>query len=500
MTLPAYTTNLKLAKPNFEDSPWHDDVNGNMDKIDSVVSAGIGISKLMGLWANATAYVVGDRTVDADGSIWEALVDHTSASTGDFLADRTLHPTYWEQINIGFIDFRGPWQPLTEYFVGDFVFNEVEHLAGLCIMGHTSSANQRNELSNWVLFFDLKDEILSTIANATAAATAASEAQVNKIEWKGQWTTGVVYELRDAVKQAGSSYICVIAHTAGVFATDLAATRWELLAQKGTDGAGAGDMPAAVYDPGGVEADAFAMDNMVEGSVTKIMTATERAKLAAIEAGAQVNPTAAATKIAYESNGNTNAFTDAEKSKLSTVNSSADQTNTITVGAAINTATTLATVAAEDQLAVFDASDSLMKKWGWTAFLAAIQTALSTVFSSVSHVHPFASITLTPTTAAGYGITNVSLVGHTHDDRYYTEGETNSLLAGRYPVTTGMELPIGTITYMRNANGFTLASGATTTAVGVNPNGSDYGNYGAWRNIGAHGVNPAEWGMFKRVG
>ena len=31
-----------------------------------------------------------------------------------------------------------------------------------------------------------------------------------------------------------------------------------------------------------------------------------------------------------------------------------------------------------------------------------------------------------PTTIAGYGITDASLKGHTHDDRYYTESEINS--------------------------------------------------------------------------
>jgi len=47
------------------------------------------------------------------------------------------------------------------------------------------------------------------------------------------------------------------------------------------------------------------------------MSATDKAKLDGIAAGAQVNPTASAIKTAYESNSNTNAFTDAEKTKLS---------------------------------------------------------------------------------------------------------------------------------------------------------------------------------------
>jgi len=104
------------------------------------------------------------------------------------------------------------------------------------------------------------------------------------------------------------------------------ATGWE--APEGT-----GDMLASVYDPTSITADAFSMDNMVEGATSKILTSTERSEIAAntlknsypsadasklssIEAGADVNPTAAEIKTEYESNANTNAFTDAEKTNL----------------------------------------------------------------------------------------------------------------------------------------------------------------------------------------
>jgi len=57
-------------------------------------------------------------------------------------------------------------------------------------------------------------------------------------------------------------------------------------------------------------------------------TDAEKSKLAGIEAGAQVNPTAAEIKTAYESNPDTNAYTDAEKSKLAGIEAGAtgDQT------------------------------------------------------------------------------------------------------------------------------------------------------------------------------
>ena len=68
---------------------------------------------------------------------------------------------------------------------------------------------------------------------------------------------------------------------------------------------------------------------------TNAFTDAEQTKLSGIEAGAQVNPTGAAIKTAYEGEANTNAFTDALQSKLNAIeaNATADQT-----GAEIKTA------------------------------------------------------------------------------------------------------------------------------------------------------------------
>jgi hypothetical protein len=74
-----------------------------------------------------------------------------------------------------------------------------------------------------------------------------------------------------------------------------------------TNIAGSGDMNASVYDPTTVAADAFAMDNMAEGSTTKILTATERSEIAAntLKTGittAQADEIAANTlKVTYPS-------------------------------------------------------------------------------------------------------------------------------------------------------------------------------------------------------
>lgn len=46
---------------------------------------------------------------------------------------------------------------------------------------------------------------------------------------RGNWLTGTAYVVKDIVTQAGAVYVCALAHTAGTFATDLAAGKWALL-------------------------------------------------------------------------------------------------------------------------------------------------------------------------------------------------------------------------------------------------------------------------------
>jgi len=56
--------------------------------------------------------------------------------------------------------------------------------------------------------------------------------------------------------------------------------RWNGSSWVPSVGSGSGDMLTSVYDPTNVSADAFSMDNMVEGADTKILTAAERSAIA----------------------------------------------------------------------------------------------------------------------------------------------------------------------------------------------------------------------------
>lgn len=55
---------------------------------------------------------------------------------------------------------------------------------------------------------------------------------------RGGWVTATAYALGDIVEQSGAVYLCVVAHTSGTFATDLAASKWGPITSAGTTAAG----------------------------------------------------------------------------------------------------------------------------------------------------------------------------------------------------------------------------------------------------------------------
>jgi hypothetical protein len=65
------------------------------------------------------------------------------------------------------------------------------------------------------------------------------------LTWRGAYAAGTAYSVRDAVSYNGSSYYCIQAST-GNAPTNT--TYWAVLAIKGADGAGTGDMSKSTYD------------------------------------------------------------------------------------------------------------------------------------------------------------------------------------------------------------------------------------------------------------
>ncbi len=99
MAVSALTTNYKFKLIDFDSVTWHDDNYDNWREVDALLFNFIQLTGVQGVWAISTAYVIGDRVIDGtDSTIWEVFVNHTSASSGTFAADRLTNPTYWSQI------------------------------------------------------------------------------------------------------------------------------------------------------------------------------------------------------------------------------------------------------------------------------------------------------------------------------------------------------------------------------------------------------------------
>lgn len=85
----------------------------------------------------------------------------------------------------------------------------------------------------------------------------------------------------------GSSYLCTEA-CAGVLPTD--AAHWRLVAARGVDGTGAGDMRAEFYDPRGVETDIFAYVDERTDTYNRTETLSEATAQTFVDAGFSDEP------------------------------------------------------------------------------------------------------------------------------------------------------------------------------------------------------------------
>lgn len=142
-----FTPNYRFAKPDFNVSPWHDDVNGNFDLLDAIIFAFSGVGNIKGEWANDTVYTQGDRVIDdIDLSMWQAQVSHTSATAPTtFAQDRAANPTYWTAISTTF-DNVGAWQTATNYSANEFLTDAGRY--GVVTGSYTSGASYSADVAN----------------------------------------------------------------------------------------------------------------------------------------------------------------------------------------------------------------------------------------------------------------------------------------------------------------------------------------------------------------
>jgi hypothetical protein len=147
-----------------------------------------------GAYNNATAYQPND-IVSYGANLYLCIAN----TTGNL----PTNATYWSLFVSAFQN-RNAWATATVYYLNDIV--QYGANAYTCQVGHTSGT--------------------------FATDLAAGKWQIfnSGVRWAGAWVTAYVYLVNDIVRNAGSSYICLVDHTSGTFSTDLAAGKWQFMA------------------------------------------------------------------------------------------------------------------------------------------------------------------------------------------------------------------------------------------------------------------------------
>lgn len=155
------------------------------------------------------------------------------------------------------------------------------------------------------------------------------------ITWIGAYNAGTTYAINDGVSEAGSSYICTAATTGNAPPN---ASYWDLVAEKGSDGAGTGD----VVGPASSTDNAIARYDTTTGKLLQNSAAT-------IDDSGNFSTSGTVNSRNMSTDG----------TKLDAIEASADVTDETNVKAALDGATlTAVTVATGDKVLVQDVSDS----------------------------------------------------------------------------------------------------------------------------------------------
>lgn len=158
----ARTPNYRLVLTDFNRKGWQNEYYNNMRTIDSVLSTILTVADFVGVWENSEDYTAGQKVVDGDTSIiYEALEDHTSATTGTFAEERADNEDLWYAWSLP-ARGRGQWVTGTAYAQGDFITDTSSGVVAVATAGHTSD----------VLADDITDGLWDVLATLTATPLA----------------------------------------------------------------------------------------------------------------------------------------------------------------------------------------------------------------------------------------------------------------------------------------------------------------------------------------
>lgn len=314
--------------------------------------------------ATFSALTVGATDFSTIVSDVQAAEAAATASAAAAAASEAAAASAAAAADVAKITWRGPWSGVTSYAVSDAV--EDGGVSYICTSSNTNQ--QPPNASYWDVLAD-KGGTGATGATGSAGATGATGAAGTSFTWKGAWSGATAYVVNDNVSSGGSSYICILGHTNQVPPNG---TYWELLAQKGTDGAGAGDMLKA--------------DNL--SGLANL--ATSRANLGSTTVGDAVfiatDASAGRTALGAGSIGNTLFIATAASNARNTIGSTTIGDALFIASAASNARNTLGSTAVGDALFIASNATSARSTLGSgttgdALFLAANATSARTTLS-----------------------------------------------------------------------------------------------------------------------
>lgn len=206
-----YTSSFKFKRIEFDWPRWHDPMNSNWDRLDSILNTYIASNGITGDWANSTEYLVADKVFDSvEGNLYICKVAHTSAGSGSFVDDIAAHPSYWAPYNFVPVP-NGEWQTSTAYDAGAFVY--LGAIFAYCVVPHTSDVFADDITAGyWAILIDADATVTSAEDAKNAAAASASSAAASE-------SAALAYKVAAAVSETNAAASSSVASTSATNAS-----------------------------------------------------------------------------------------------------------------------------------------------------------------------------------------------------------------------------------------------------------------------------------------
>lgn len=260
-----------------------------------------------------------------------------------------------------------------------------------------------------------------------AGADGADGADGRSLIWEGPWLTATAYQVDDLVSINGNSYICIVAHTSGTFATDLAAAKWQLVAQKGDTGATGATGATGSQGPAGNDG---VVQTVVAGANISVDN-TDPANPVVSASGGDIAATihaaaSKATPVDADELGLVDSAASNVLKKLTWANLKATLNAIYDWATVAHAASSKTTPVDADELSIVDsASSNVIKKLTWANLKATLKTYFDTLYQAAGSGGG-GFVFKSYTTATGAASITVSGLDLNTDGEYLIKVESNN--------------------------------------------------------------------------